>query len=366
MIRAAEPVADGPVVVADREPGLDQDLRPRRAGLHQPPEQEVRVRGRVPDAELAAVSARRSRGPRGTRAPPPPSGRPQQGRWYSADGLLVRADQGGPALGRAALGGRVALVPEGDTPASGQALDRLDELEVLDLAQEPDRVAALAAAEAVEDLLGRRHAERRRLLRVERTQPDERVVPRLLQGEVAGDELDDVGPFPDRVDVVVPDPAGHRPLTTSRLEQPALGKEELLVDPQSVPVRHAGDVVGDAGRQVSRRPMVLLRHLLRDARGSARTGPDQRDRPCPARARASVPQVDVGRTGSRGARRAPGTRRRTARSRAVRRSAADQVGHQGVDPGRVRRARGPRAARSGSSSGSSTPARTASSTSWFT
>ena len=41
-----------------------------------------------------------------------------------------------------------------------------------------------------------------------------------------------------------------------------MGKEQLLIDPQSVPVRHAGDVVGDTGRQGSRRPLVLLRNRV--------------------------------------------------------------------------------------------------------
>src|SRR6266480_5928300 len=41
------------------------------------------------------------------------------------------------------------------------------------------------------------------------------------------------------------------------LQEPAPGKEEPLVRPKSVPVRHAGDVVRDSGAQVPRGPLVL-------------------------------------------------------------------------------------------------------------
>src|SRR4026209_2345703 len=80
--------------------------------------------------------------------------------------------------------------------------------------------------------------------------------------------------------------------SSRRLEQPALGKEQLLVDPQSVPVRHAGDVVGDTGRKVSRRPMVLLRHLLRVIEVVREQAPDHRDRLVLLRT-GLVPKVDV-------------------------------------------------------------------------
>src|SRR4029434_5211007 len=85
----------------------------------------------------------------------------------------------------------------------------------------------------------------------------------------------------DRGDVLVPDPAGHVPpldLASRRLQQPALGKEQLFVDPQSVPVGHAGDVVGDTGRQVSRRSMVLLWNLLGVIEVVREQAPDHRDR----------------------------------------------------------------------------------------
>jgi hypothetical protein len=76
---------------------------------------------------------------------------------------------------------------------------------VLKLAEERDRVAALAAPEAIEDLLARRDAERPGLLLVERTQARERVVAGLLEREVLADELDDVGPFLDGFDVFLAD-----------------------------------------------------------------------------------------------------------------------------------------------------------------
>ena len=56
------------------------------------------------------------------------------------------------------------------------------------LHQEPDGRAVRAAAEAVVELLGRRDRERRRLLAVERAQP-EPVRPALLQLHVAADHV---------------------------------------------------------------------------------------------------------------------------------------------------------------------------------
>src|SRR5690242_3104245 len=46
------------------------------------------------------------------------------------------------------------------------------------------------------------------------------------------------------------------------LQEPAPGKEELLVRPEGKPVRHPGDVVGDAGGRVPRSQMVLLGDLV--------------------------------------------------------------------------------------------------------
>ena len=75
-------------------------------------------------------------------------------------GLPVRLDQP-PALA-CLLAGDVAagLVAELDARAGGQALDRLAELQALQLHDELDDVAALAAGEAVVQLLARRDVER--------------------------------------------------------------------------------------------------------------------------------------------------------------------------------------------------------------
>src|SRR5882757_10505857 len=58
-----------------------------------------------------------------------------------------------------------------DAGAGGQPLGRLGEAQVLDALDETDDVTADAAAEAVEQALGRRHRERRGFLVVERAQP---------------------------------------------------------------------------------------------------------------------------------------------------------------------------------------------------
>src|ERR1041385_6796875 len=67
------------------------------------------------------------------------------------------------------------------------------------------------------------------------------------------------------------------PLGVPPLQQPALGKEELLVGPECVPVGHARDVVGDVGPQVAGRAQVLLRDLLRMLKVVREERPDQRD-----------------------------------------------------------------------------------------
>ena len=202
----AEPVADVALLILQGEARLDEQLRRER--LDEPAEQEVRVPRRVPDLELGRHLTVDAAGLEVGAGLLPFLGF-QERPVVQLERGLVRADQR-LALGRhAPFGGRVALVAERDPRVLGETFDRLGELEVFDIAQEPDRVPALAAAEAVVEALRGRDAERRRLLRVERTEPDEPVVARLLEREVAGDELDDVGALADGRDVLVPDPAGH-------------------------------------------------------------------------------------------------------------------------------------------------------------
>src|SRR5262249_46751569 len=71
----------------------------------------------------------------------------------------------------ALLLGRCLLVLELDAEAPGEQLDRPHEVDVLDLLDERDRVAALAAAEALERAPRRRDGEARRSLLVEGTEP---------------------------------------------------------------------------------------------------------------------------------------------------------------------------------------------------
>jgi hypothetical protein len=87
-------------------------------------------------------------------------------RWKNARGGVERRVQIArfPAL--------VALAPFArhlHPDALGQFLDRIEELEPVVLHQELERGAVRAAAEAVIELLGRRHRERRRALVVEGT-----------------------------------------------------------------------------------------------------------------------------------------------------------------------------------------------------
>src|SRR5688572_13013089 len=61
------------------------------------------------------------------------------------------------------------------------------------------------------------------------------------------------------------------------LQKPTSGKEETLVRPQGEPVRHTGDVVGDMGRRVARRTMVLRRDVLWVVEVVTDERPDYRD-----------------------------------------------------------------------------------------
>ncbi len=218
---AAEPVAHLPPVVLDGETCLDEQLR--RRGARQPPQQEVRVARRVPDAE------RLDR--RGVQ-PPLPEVRArvlalpavEQHSVVQLERLLVDVVERLATRRGAAIGGGVALVPHGDARLLGQSLDRLGELEMLDLAEEADGVAAGAAPEAVVDALGRRDRERRRLLGVKGAQAAERVVPGLLERQVLRDDLDDVGALAHRLDVVLPDPSRHRTPPLGRATTTSLGE----------------------------------------------------------------------------------------------------------------------------------------------
>src|SRR5581483_2606189 len=101
--------------------------------------------------------------------------------------------------------GRELLVLERDTEAAREELDRADEVDLLDLPDERDRIPALAAAEALERAARRRDDEARRLLRMERAQA--LVRPALLaQSNVVLDEGQDLGRVLDCVDRAVLDP----------------------------------------------------------------------------------------------------------------------------------------------------------------
>lgn len=124
-------------------------------------------------------------------------------------GDLVRLDQADalPAL----VAGVVAafLVPQGDARLRGEALDRLREGEVVDLHHEGEGVAALLAAEAVEESLAGADLEGGRLLVVEGAEALEVSAARVAQLEVLGHDGVDRDRVPDRLHVVIVDPACH-------------------------------------------------------------------------------------------------------------------------------------------------------------
>ena len=87
--------------------------------------------------------------------------------------------------------GAFLLLRHRQVGALGQKPHGLGKGQVFDLHDEVDNAAALLAAEAVVDLLVRRHGEGGRLFVVERTQA-EQVAALALQGDVAGHHIHDV------------------------------------------------------------------------------------------------------------------------------------------------------------------------------
>jgi len=75
------------------------------------------------------------------------------------------------------------------------------------------------------------------------------------------------------------------------LEQPPLGKEELLVRPEREPIRHPGDVVGHMRGCVARRTEVFGWDRLRVSKVVREEGPDQPPRLFLLRP-AVLPEVD--------------------------------------------------------------------------
>ena len=107
-------------------------------------------------------------------------------------------------VARLVLARPLVVVPEGDAGFRSEALHRLDEVEVVHLPHERDRVTRRLAAEApVQTHLGV-HVERRGLLLVERAQAAVAGAD-LLQRQVLADERDDVGRLPDPHHVLVED-----------------------------------------------------------------------------------------------------------------------------------------------------------------
>ena len=91
-----------------------------------------------------------------------------------------------------------------DAGLAREPLDGADEVEMLDLAHERDRVATDAAAEALEQAVLFVDVERAGLLRVERAQPDPSP-PDPLELHVLRDDVTKVDGIADTLDVLVHD-----------------------------------------------------------------------------------------------------------------------------------------------------------------
>ena len=109
-----------------------------------------------------------------------------------------------PLLTLAALALVTIGVAQRDARTCGEHLDRADEVELLLLTQEGDRIARGLAAEAVVQPLGGVDREARRLLRMERAQARPPLTDALQLG-VLRDDRDDVGGLSNPSDVLVDD-----------------------------------------------------------------------------------------------------------------------------------------------------------------
>ncbi len=114
-------------------------------------------------------------------------------------------DRGDEAIApRAILGHRLVVVPQGDAGTRRETFDGLDEIEMLDLADERDRVAVRLATEAVVPRELWVDVERRGLLGVERAEPEVAIAD-ALEREVLAREGDEVGRVADPRNVLVED-----------------------------------------------------------------------------------------------------------------------------------------------------------------
>jgi hypothetical protein len=113
---------------------------------------------------------------------------------------------------------RGLLELEGNAVALREPLDRLGEVELLRLTDEADDVAALAAAEAVEELVGRVDREARRLLVVEGAEPGP-ARARTPELRPRRDDLDHVGGLDRFANRCLPNPGHYNDSTKLRAKR---------------------------------------------------------------------------------------------------------------------------------------------------
>jgi hypothetical protein len=106
-------------------------------------------------------------------------------------------------------------------------LDRFGERKTFDLLDELVDVAAFLTAEAMEQSRGRVHREGRGLFRMKGTEAFEGVRAGLLKRRVSRDDVDEVGPIPEGVDVVF-FYLRHEPLLRAR-KQTVRGSRLILI-----------------------------------------------------------------------------------------------------------------------------------------
>ena len=114
-----------------------------------------------------------------------------------------------------AVGLAAVFVVQLEADPGGHPLDRLGEGGVVHLLEEREHVAILATAEAVIPADLGTHVKTRAALVMERAEPLKRTNPCALERDKISDDVSDVDPRPNLVDIVSSNEAGHPPILVS-------------------------------------------------------------------------------------------------------------------------------------------------------
>ena len=163
----------------------------------------------------------------------------------------VRVEQALPLTALPVRRRPALLTAQLDADPAGEHLDRVGEVEMLDLPHERDRVAGRATAEALVEAERGIHGERRGLLVVEGAQPLQPAAAGVAQRDVVADDLLQRHALTDRSDVLVANPPGHGCLPSHQLPVVISGGRRLRTLYGGWPTTggRSSDAAGSPGRR---------------------------------------------------------------------------------------------------------------------